>query len=285
MIEMQSWLVSMERALSLLQEQPKIVDPARPHPIRRAIGAVRFRNVAFGYEEGQTVLEGISLNIAPGTRVAVVGKSGSGKSTLISLLMRMYDPQQGDVLLDCVDLRDWKLSRLREQFTIVLQEPFLFSTSIAENISYTRPGASHAEIVAAAKAAGAHDFISELPDGYNTQIGERGACLSGGQRQRLALARAFLKNAPIVILDEPTSALDQETEAEVVAATERLLAGRTTFIIAHRPSTIQSCEVKLHIGDGRVRVLDNSRTSAAMVAAPTDRRPEFEWGDVPATVM
>jgi len=275
LVEMQSWMVSMERALSLLDEQPSVTDRPRPKPVRRAIGAVRFRNVSFGYEPGTPVLQNVSFMIAPGTRVAVTGPSGAGKSTLISLLMRLYDPNEGDVLLDCVDVKDWKLAVLREQFTIVLQEPVLFSTTIAENIAYAKRGASQAEIVEAAKAAGAHEFIKRLPNGYNTAVGLRGATLSGGERQRISLARAFLKNAPIVILDEPTSSLDLATEAGIVEATDRLLKDRTTFIIAHRPATLQDCHVELRVSNRTAKLVASLRDDQSYQSKDV-RRPEFD---------
>ena len=191
------------------------------------------------------MLHDINFEIAPGTRVGIAGQTGAGKTTLVNLLTRFYDPVEGQILLDDVDLRDYKLRDLRRQFAIVLQEPVLFSTSLAENIAYARPGASVGEIVAAAQAASAHDFINALPDGYDTQVGERGLRLSGGERQRISLARAFLKDAPILILDEPTSSVDLRTEEAIMQATHRLMEGRTTFIIAHRLSTLERCDVRL----------------------------------------
>jgi ATP-binding cassette subfamily B protein len=181
-----------------------------------------------------------------------MGMTGGGKSTLVSLLTRFHDPTKGQILLDGVNLRDYKLADLRNQFGIVLQESILFSTSIGENIAYARPGASQHEIVEAAKAAHAHEFITLLPDGYDTMVGERGMQLSGGQRQRIALARAFLKNAPILILDEPTSSIDIKTEKEIIDVMERLSIGRTVFIIAHRLSTLKHCDLLLGIEKGRV---------------------------------
>jgi ATP-binding cassette subfamily B protein len=194
----------------------------------------------------------MSFEISAGTRVGVVGTTGAGKTTLVSLLMRFYDPIDGQILLDGVDLRDYKLADLRNQFAIVLQEPVLFSTSIAENLAYARPTASYDEIIAAAQAANAHEFIVSLPWGYETQVGERGMQLSGGERQRIALARAFLKDAPILILDEPTSSVDIQTEAAIIKALEQLMQGRTTFIIAHRLSTLANCDARLEIEGGRL---------------------------------
>src|SRR5439155_1573171 len=202
-------------------------------------GAMVFRNVSFAYDQNQSVLRDISFEIEPGTCLGIAGTTGAGKTTLVNLLTRFYDPTAGQILLDGVDLRDYRLRDLRNQFAIVLQEPVLLSTSIAENIGYARPDASMADIVAAAKAANAHAFIVNLPEGYQTQVGERGMRLSGGERQRISLARAFLKDAPILILDEPTSSVDTETESTIMEAMERLMHGRTTFMIAHRLSTLK----------------------------------------------
>ena len=248
----QSHLASAERAFSLLDRAPDVAE--RPDAVRlvRAAGALAFHRVSFGYESQRSVLRDVSFEIAPGSCVAITGATGAGKTTLMSLLTRFYDPSAGRILLDGVDLRDYKLADLREQFAIVLQEPVLFSTSIAENIAYARSGASEAEVVAAAKAAGAHDFIVDLPAAYETEVGERGMRLSGGERQRIALARAFLKDAPILILDEPTSSVDASTEARILEALERLLQGRTAFLIAHRPSLLARCDVRLQLDAGRL---------------------------------
>ena len=167
--------------------------------------------------------------------------------------MRLYDPTKGGILLDGIDLREIRLSDLRRQFSIVLQEPILFSTSVAENIAYARPSATNEEIVFAARLADAHEFITRLPQGYETSVGERGTTISGGERQRIALARAFLRDAPILILDEPTSSVDLRTETSIVEALEKLMHGRTTFIIAHRASTLRNCNVQLSFEDGRLR--------------------------------
>jgi ATP-binding cassette subfamily B protein len=170
----------------------------------------------------------------------------------VSLITRFYDPTAGAILLDGVDLRDYRLRDLRNQFGIVLQEPVLFSTSISENIAYARPGATWREIIAAAEAANAHEFVRELPDGYDTVVGERGMRLSGGERQRIALARAFLKDAPILILDEPTSSVDTQTETSIMEASERLMQGRTSLMIAHRLSTLENCDARFEIEYGRL---------------------------------
>jgi ATP-binding cassette subfamily B protein len=249
---LQTHLVSAERAFTLLDEAPDVVERSDARPIVQATGSMIFEDVSFTYDGVQPVLRHVSFEIAPGTRVGVAGRTGAGKTTLISLLTRFYDPSAGRILLDDVDLRDYKVADLRDQFAIVLQEPVLFSTSISENIAYARPGASQGEIAQAAQAANAHDFIANLPDGYDTQVGERGMMLSGGERQRIALARAFLKDAPILIMDEPTSSVDMQTESGIMEAMERLMRGRTTFMIAHRLTTLESCDLLLVIESGQL---------------------------------
>jgi len=229
---------------------PDVAERPQARPLKRAAGAIEFRGVGFAYDNQHLVLDGVSFTIEAGTRLGVAGRTGAGKSTLMSLLMRFYDPSKGQILLDGVDLRDYKLADLRNQFAIVMQEPVLFSTSIAENIAYGRPGASFQDIVTAAKVANAHDFIATLPNGYDTLVGERGMRLSGGERQRIALARAFLKDAPILILDEPTSAIDVATEALIMEAMQRVMAGRTTLMIAHRLSTLDVCDARLVMEHG-----------------------------------
>jgi ATP-binding cassette subfamily B protein/subfamily B ATP-binding cassette protein MsbA len=198
--------------------------------------------VTFGYEAQRPVLRGLSLRVAAGTSLAVVGGTGAGKSTLASLVPRLFDPWSGRVLLDGKDVREATLGSLRMQVSLVLQDAFLFPLSVAENIAYGRPGASAEQIEAAARAAGAHEFIARLPQGYQTVVGERGATLSGGERQRLSIARAVLRDAPVLVLDEPTSALDASTEASVMSALRGLMRGRTTLIIAHRLSTVRGAD-------------------------------------------
>ena len=249
---MQSAFASAERAFDFLDEQIDVPERDRPLPLARAQGAFRLENVSFEYEPGYPVLQDISLEIPAGSRVGIAGKTGSGKTTLMSLLMRFYDPTAGQILLDGADLRDYRLSDLRSQFGIVLQEPVLFSNSIADNIAYGGPDAGEEAIIAAARAANAHDFIEALPNGYDTLVGERGMRLSGGERQRIALARAFLRDAPVLLLDEPTSSVDIRTEALIMEAMERLMQGRTSFMIAHRLSTLDMCDVLLEISDGRI---------------------------------
>jgi ATP-binding cassette subfamily B protein len=248
---LQSSLASADRVLTLLDRMPDVVEQPDARPLDRAAGAVEFRDVSFAYENAHHVLEHVSFTIAPGTRVGIVGTTGAGKTTLINLLTRFYDPLAGQVMLDGADVRSYRLADLRNQFGIVLQDPVLFPRSIAENIAYARPSATEEEIVAAARAANAHDFIVQLPDGYQTLVGERGMRLSGGERQRISIARAFLRDAPILLLDEPTSSLDSATEAVIMEAMVRLMHGRTTFMIAHRLSTLSVCDVCLRLERGR----------------------------------
>ena len=253
MATMQSHFVSAERAFALLDAAPEVVERENARSLARARGGMAFRQVSFSYEnKGQPVLQEISFEVRPGQCVGIVGATGAGKTTLVNLLTRFYDPTEGDILLDGLDLREYKVADLRNQFGIVLQEPILFSTSIAENIAYARPGAAQSEIVDAARSANAHDFIVSLPDGYDTLVGERGMRLSGGERQRLSVARAFLKDAPILILDEPTSSIDAKTEAALLETMERLVRGRTTFIITHRLSALKHCDMIVTIEKGRL---------------------------------
>lgn len=252
--EMQAWMASVERVFALLDKAPRIADRPDATSIDRARGHVRFEGVRFGYRADEPILRDVSFNIPAGTRVGVVGTTGSGKTTLITLLSRFYDPDHGRILLDGVDLRDYKLDDLRRQFGLVLQDAVLFAGSIAENIAYARPSASRGEVIAAAKAANAHDFIGGLPEGYETKVGERGMLLSGGQRQRISIARAFLKDSPVLIMDEPTSAVDLRTEAGIMESMESLMQGRTTFMIAHRLSTLEHCDLLLVMDQGRARI-------------------------------
>jgi ATP-binding cassette subfamily B protein len=260
---LQSHLASAERAFALLDEVPDVFDRPNARPLARSEGAVTLRDVSFTYDGEYPVLQDISFDIPAGMRVAIAGETGAGKTTLMNLITRFYDPAAGQILLDGFDLRDYKLADLRNQFAIVLQEPVLFSTSIAENIAYTQPSANEKEIVEAAKAANAHEFIVGLPDGYDTLVGERGMRLSGGERQRIALARAFLKDAPILILDEPTSSVDMKTETEIMEAMERLMCVRTTFMIAHRLTTLENCDLLLVLEKGQL-VAVQSDVSAAI---------------------
>jgi ATP-binding cassette, subfamily B, bacterial len=241
------------RVLEVLDAQWEVRDRPGARPLRGGVcGHVRLEGVSFGYEPGRAVLQEVTLEVHPGETVALVGPTGAGKSTLVSLIPRFFDPWSGRVTLDGVDVREVQLSSLRGQVAVVLQEPFLLPLTVAENIAYGRPGASQEAIEAVAVAANADRFIRCLPQGYATVIGERGATLSGGEKQRLAIARALLKDAPVLILDEPTSALDTQTEALVLEALERLMRGRTTFIIAHRLSTVRRADRIVVLEQGRV---------------------------------
>jgi ATP-binding cassette subfamily B protein len=251
--DMQGGLASAARVFAVLDELPDVLERPHARPLDRAIGELAFRNVSFTYSGGhQPVLRDVSIDVHAGMRLGIKGVTGVGKTTLVNMLSRFYDPTQGQVLLDGIDLRDYRLADLRRQFAIVLQDPVLFSSTIAENIAYARPDATKDQIVRAAEAAHAHGYISKLPDGYETLVGERGMRLSGGERQRIALARAFLKDAPILILDEPTSSVDVKTEALIVEAMEHLMKGRTSLMIAHRLSTLRYCDAILEIANGRV---------------------------------
>lgn len=242
---------SSDRVMEVLEVPLDVSDSPDARQVRLN-GLVRYEDVVFGYEPGRPVLKGVSFEARPGEVVAIVGPTGAGKTTLANLLVRFFDPWAGRVSVDGTDLRTLRVRSLRRQVAIVLQEPFIFGISVAENIAYGRPHAIREEIEAAATAANADDFIRRLPDGYDTVVGERGATLSGGEKQRLSIARAFLKNAPILILDEPTSALDAHTESYLLEALERLMAGRTTFIIAHRLSTIRNADRILVLDHGEI---------------------------------
>jgi len=249
---LQEIFVSLKVAFDLLDKVPEIKDAPDAQAIIRARGQIAFRNVHFNYKGRVDTLKDISFEAREGQVIAIVGPTGAGKSTLVSLMPRFYDVVQGTVLLDGHDIRKLTLKSLREQISIVLQEPLLFSGSIAENIRYGRLDASMDEIMEAARSANAHDFILRLPKKYDTELGERGVQLSGGERQRIAVARAFLKNAPILILDEPTSSIDSKTEVVILDALDRLMLGRTTFLIAHRLSTIRRADQILVIDQGRL---------------------------------
>ena len=252
-VSVQGAAAGAARAFALLDSVPDVADargavelPARP------AGRVEFENVSFAYADGERVLDGLSLQIEPGSRVAIVGASGAGKTTLVSLLLRFYEPDGGRIAFDGRDLRGIRLDALRSNLSIVLQEPVLFSASLRENIAYARPEATEAEIVAAARAAEAHEFITATTAGYDTRVGERGIGLSGGQKQRISIARAFLRDAPVLVMDEPTSAVDAATEGALLRAMERLTAGRTTIVIAHRLSTVRNAQRIVVLERGRV---------------------------------
>jgi ATP-binding cassette subfamily B protein/subfamily B ATP-binding cassette protein MsbA len=240
-----------DRVMEIMEIEPAVADRtgARDLPVA---GPIRYEGVTFGYDPGRTVLHGISFQADPGEVLAIVGPTGAGKTTLASLLVRFFDPWRGQVTIGGTDIRDFTLSSLRSQIALVLQDPFIFPTTIAENISLGKPDASREEIVAAAEAANAHSFIARLPDGYDSLVGERGATLSGGEKQRLSIARAFVKDAPLLILDEPTSALDARTEGMLLDALERLMQGRITLVIAHRLSTIRAADEILVLDQGTI---------------------------------
>ncbi len=243
---------SARRVWEILHLQREVTDRPGARPLPPVRGRVQFERVTFGYEPGRPILHDINLDVLPGETIALVGATGAGKSTLVSLLPRFFDPWEGRLLIDGCDAREVQLKTLRAQVALVLQDPFLFPMSVAENIAYGRPDASTAQIESAARAANAHEFISRLPGAYQAVIGERGATLSGGERQRLSIARALLKDAPILILDEPTSSLDAQTENSLMEALERLTHGRTTFIIAHRLSTVRRAGRIVTLQDGRI---------------------------------
>jgi subfamily B ATP-binding cassette protein MsbA len=242
-----------ERVFEVIDLPPAIQDPPGAVALPPLERAVRFEAVGFSYPKSQRpALDRLDLELVPGRVVALVGPSGGGKSTVASLLVRLYDVSSGRIAIDGADIRTATLESLRGQIAVVSQETYLFNDSLRANIAYGRPGATDAEVEAAARAAFAHDFISALPEGYRTNPGERGIQLSGGQRQRIAIARAFLKNAPILILDEATSALDNESEREVQRALDALLVNRTALVIAHRLSTIRHADEIVVLEEGRV---------------------------------
>jgi ATP-binding cassette, subfamily B, bacterial len=245
-------LVQFNSSLDLLDTEPEIVEKPDATELGRARGQVTVREVGFSYRGRSNTLEDISFEARPGERVAIVGHTGAGKSTLMSLLIRFYDPQRGGISIDGIDLRDLKVTSLREQISVVLQDPLLFSGTIEENIRYGKLDASSEEVWDAARAANAHDFITALPNGYETMLGEGGAQISGGERQRICVARAFLKDAPILILDEPTSSIDSKTEGVILDALDDLMEGRTSFMIAHRLSTVRHADQILVMEQGRI---------------------------------
>ncbi len=250
---LQHALASGERVFEVIDAEPEVRDALDAAVLPgRSKGQVRFAAVTFAYRPGLTVLRDVDFEVRPGEKVALVGHSGAGKSTIIKLLMRLYDPTRGAILLDDRDLRSITLASLRDQIGMVQQEPFLFNGTVRENIAYGDLGAPEDRMVAAAVAARAHDFIMGLPEGYDTQIGERGVKLSVGQKQRLAIARALLKDPPIVVLDEATSNIDTETEVKIQEALTELIRDRTTFVIAHRLSTLRHVDTILVIEHGRI---------------------------------
>jgi len=249
---LQTRFVAFEDAIELLDTPVDVVEHPEAIDIGRAQGAIAFESVGFGYPTRPGTLRRVSFAVRPGETIALVGQTGAGKSTLASLMPRMYDPAEGRVLVDGHDVRCLTLACTRRQFSVVLQDPLLFSGSIRDNIAYGRPEATNDEIEQAARDANAHDFIRRLPKGYETRLGERGTKISGGERQRISVARAFLREAPILILDEPTSSIDSRTESVIIDALERLMEGRTTILIAHRLSTIRSADRILVMDQGEL---------------------------------
>jgi ABC-type multidrug transport system fused ATPase/permease subunit len=249
---LQMQFITMRGALRLLDTVPDVQELPGARELTKTDGRITFEKVWFSYSGRRGTLRNVSFDAPGAARVAIVGPTGAGKSTILSLIARFHDPKDGRVLLDGHNVRELTLNSLRSHISVVHQEPLLFSLSLRDNIRYGRLDATDEEVEQAAKAANAHDFIAALPKGYDTQIGERGSRMSGGERQRIAVARAFLKNAPILILDEPTSAIDSKTELVILTALERLMEGRTTFMVAHRLSTISHCDLILVVNDGKV---------------------------------
>ena len=243
---------SAERVFEVLDTTPDVDDKEEAGIMPPIVGGVEFRNVTFAYEEGKPVLHELTFDVEPGEMIGLVGHSGAGKSTIINVICRFYDAEEGAILIDGHDVRDVTLKSLRDQIGVVLQEPFLFNGSVGDNIAYGKPDASLEEVVAASKAANAHEFVMNFPDGYDAVLGERGVRLSGGERQRISIARAILRDPRILILDEATSSMDTETEAKIQEALGRLVKGRTTFAIAHRLSTLKNAHRLLVIEKGRL---------------------------------
>jgi ATP-binding cassette subfamily B protein len=248
----QNAIAGGERIFTLLDEQPDIVDAPQAGPMPAITGKVEFQNVFAAYKKDEHVLNGVSFTVEPGQTIAIVGPTGAGKTTLINLIPRFYDVTGGAVLIDGMDVRNVTADSLRRQIGIVLQDTFLFSSSVMENIRFGRPEATDEEVIAAAHLAHADSFIERLPDGYHTVLGERGSGLSQGQRQLLAIARAALSDPRILILDEATSSVDTRTERLIQSALEKLLKGRTSFVIAHRLSTIRNADLLLVLDKGKI---------------------------------
>jgi len=255
--------VGAERVFEILETQPDLPDGTRPLARGEVHGAVTFEDVKFGYDESRLVLTGVTFHARAGDVIALVGATGAGKTTLVSLIPRFYDPTAGRVLLDGIDVREFQLRGLRQQVAMVLQQPLVFPTTLRENVAYGRPDATREQIDEAVRLAQLDDFLARLPEGLDTVVGESGATLSGGEQLRITIARAILRDAPLLILDEPTAALDADTEARVMQGLERLMEGRTTFVIAHRLSTVRRADVILVLENGRIAEQGDFRTLVA----------------------
>ncbi|NLN76269.1 MAG: ABC transporter ATP-binding protein [Armatimonadetes bacterium] len=245
-------LTATERIFEVLDQEVEVADVAEPKRIPNMIGEIEFRNVNFGYEPINPVLKDVCLHIKPGEMVGLVGHSGAGKTTLINLICRFYDVNDGQILIDGVDVRNIAMNDIRSQIGVVLQDPFLFNGTIIDNIAYSRTDANREEVIRAAKAANAHEFIMKLPDGYDSQVGERGGRLSGGERQRVSIARAILSDPKILILDEATSSIDTQAESQIQQALSRLVKNRTTLAIAHRLSTLRQANRLIVLEEGKI---------------------------------
>ena len=250
--QLQEGIAAASRVLGIVDRQVRLLEAPDAKPLALDRGEIEFRNVSFAYEPENAVLKGVGLIVPPGRTVALVGPSGSGKSTLVNLTLRFFDPDRGKVLIDGQDIKDVTVNSLRDAIALVTQDPVLFDDTIRSNIAYGAKPVDEGQVIAAAKAAAAHDFIMGLPNGYDTRVGEAGGLLSGGERQRIAIARAIYKDAPILLLDEPTSSLDSESEAKVQAALEVLMRGRTVLMIAHRLSTVKKADLICVLDQGRI---------------------------------
>jgi subfamily B ATP-binding cassette protein MsbA len=250
--QLQEGIAAASRVFGIVDRQVSLLEAPDAKPLALERGEIEFRNVSFAYEPENAVLKGVSLTVPPGRTVALVGPSGSGKSTLVNLTLRFFDPDRGKVLIDGQDIKDVTVDSLRDAIALVTQDPVLFDDTIRSNIAYGAKPVDEGQVIQAAKAAAAHDFIMSLPRGYDTRVGEAGGLLSGGERQRIAIARAIYKDAPILLLDEPTSSLDSESEAKVQAALEVLMRGRTVLMIAHRLSTVKKADLICVLDQGRI---------------------------------
>jgi ATP-binding cassette, subfamily B, bacterial MsbA len=250
--QLQEGVAAASRVFGIIDLDVRLVEAPDAKPLELTRGEIEFSNVSFAYEKENPVLRGVSLTVPPGRTVALVGPSGSGKSTLVNLALRFFDPDRGKVTIDGRDIAEVTVDSLRESIALVTQDPVLFDDTIRANIAYGAKPVDEGQVIAAAKAAAAHDFITALPKGYDTRVGEAGGLLSGGERQRIAVARAIYKDAPILLLDEPTSSLDSEAEAKVQAALEELMRGRTVLTIAHRLSTVKKADLICVLDQGRI---------------------------------